>query len=104
VLRKRGEIIYTTKNHFQRWINIEEILKNTKMREILGEDHAFTLDGVLGDRLGANVRNNVAHGLLDDATSNSYETAYLWWLALNLLRLYGPDPLTAKDVAKIRLR
>lgn len=93
VLRRRGVIVYTTQNGFQRLFSVENVLEHDLAKDVFGDDYIFTLDSVLADRLGANVRNDIAHGIASDDSTNSYEAAFLWWLALRLLRAYGPDPL-----------
>jgi hypothetical protein len=93
LLRRRGVIVYTTKNNFQRLLSIEDILDHEEFKKTFPDDYVFTLDSILADRLGANVRNDVAHGLMDDGRSNSHEAAYLWWFALRLLLAVGPNPL-----------
>jgi hypothetical protein len=52
--------------------------------EILGEDLAFEFRALFCDPLGPNLRNEVAHGLLDDGSSQSIHSVYAWWLALRL--------------------
>jgi len=93
VLRRQGEIVYSTRDGVQSLISIENVLDHPKSLHIFGDDFLFALDTSLAGRLGANVRNDVAHGLLNDVSSNSYDAAFVWWLALRLLRGYGPDPL-----------
>jgi uncharacterized protein DUF4209 len=93
VLRREGENVYSTRDGVQSLISIENILDNPKFLRIFGDDFLFALDTSLAGRLGANLRNDVAHGLLNDVSSNSYDAAFVWWLALRLLRAYGPDPL-----------
>lgn len=94
VLRRQGEIVYSTRDGIQSLISIENTLDHPQSQVIFGEDMLFALDTSLAGRLGANMRNHVAHGILDDGSSNSYDSAFLWWLSLRLLRAYGPDPLT----------
>jgi hypothetical protein len=56
-----------------------------ELKEILGEDIAFELIGLLNRKgFGSNLRNLMAHGLI---SSNGFYTApiiYLWWLTLRL--------------------
>ena len=93
ILRGAGEIVYVTRNEVQSLIPLEAILDHPRLAQIIDDDHIFALDCVLAERLGANIRNHVAHGILTDASSNSVDSAYVWWLALRLLRFYGPNPV-----------
>jgi hypothetical protein len=99
VLRRHGHIVYTTQNNFQRLLSLEDVLGHEASAKIFDENYIFVIDTALANRLGANLRNNIAHGLLSDASSSTVETAYLWWLSLNLLRAYGPDPLSERGIA-----
>jgi len=60
------------------------LLDHDKAREILGETNVFHLKCLLTERLGSNLRNRVAHGLVDDRQSQDSRVLYLWWLALRL--------------------
>jgi hypothetical protein len=94
VLSRHGEIVYSTSaSGVQSLLKVEKVLGHPKMTAILGEDLVFSLDTVLAERLGANLRNTVAHGIIDDGWAGSHDAAYLWWLALYILRAYGSDAL-----------
>ena len=43
------------------------------------------LRALLLEQGGANLRNNIAHGLFDDVASWSASSVYAWWLALRLV-------------------
>lgn len=53
--------------------------------QVFGEDLAFEIRSVFTDALGFNLRNEVAHGLLDDKSSSSIFTIYAWWMVLRLV-------------------
>ena len=53
--------------------------------KLYGEDLAFEIKSVFTDALGFNLRNEVAHGLLDDNTSLSIQSIYAWWMVLKLV-------------------
>lgn len=52
---------------------------------IFGEDLTYEIKALFCDQLGPNLRNNVAHGLLDDQQAHSIDAIYAWWLALKLV-------------------
>ncbi|MCF5911143.1 DUF4209 domain-containing protein, partial [Aeromonas veronii] len=60
-------------------MDLQEALK------LFGEDLTFEIKSVFTDALGFNLRNEVAHGLLDDNTSASIHTIYAWWMILRLV-------------------
>ncbi|HYU72819.1 MAG TPA: DUF4209 domain-containing protein [Ktedonobacteraceae bacterium] len=51
---------------------------------LIGEDTTFDLEGLLVERLGSNLRNEVAHGLLDADRFGPGLASYFWWLVLKL--------------------
>lgn len=53
--------------------------------ELFGEDLTFEIKSIFTDPLGSNLRNEVAHGLLDDNTSSSIYSVYAWWMTLKLV-------------------
>ena len=50
-----------------------------------GEDLTYEIKALFCDPMGPNLRNNVAHGLLNDQQANSVEAVYAWWLGLQLV-------------------
>ena len=60
-------------------MELQEALK------LFGEDLTYEIKSVFTDVLGFNLRNKVAHGLLDDNTSASIYTIYAWWMILRLV-------------------
>lgn len=53
--------------------------------QVFGEDLCFEIRSVFTDSLGPNLRNEVAHGLLDDDFSSSISAIYAWWMILRLV-------------------
>ena len=52
---------------------------------LFGEDLTYEIKALFCDQLGPNLRNNIAHGLLDDQQVHSVDSIYAWWLALKLV-------------------
>lgn len=77
--------------------SLNTTLYRPELAEILGEDVVFDLQGLLVERFGANLRNRMAHGLMDYSEFYSLDVAYLWWLTLRLcfLFLYAQMPARA---------
>ena len=70
---------------------LSTLLDHPRSESILGEDLLFELKAVLTESVGPNLRNEVAHGLLNDSNSHSSASVYCWWLVLRLVikSLYG---------------
>jgi hypothetical protein len=90
ILTKNGTIAsgldqYGTQNEYD--LNVTLIMK--ELNEIMPEDIVFDLRGLLIERYGSNLRNRMAHGLIDyNEFEFSPEIRYLWWLTLNLCYLW----------------
>jgi hypothetical protein len=54
------------------------------LSKVLNDDLVFEMRCLLVERFGANLRNDMAHGLLDHDSFYSPSSRYLWWLAFHL--------------------
>lgn len=63
---------------------LHEVLSSPDLTSILKEDTIFTLKGLLVERMGSNLRNEICHGLLDYDQFSTPELPYFWWLTLRL--------------------
>lgn len=54
-------------------------------RDILGPDLQLEMRALLVEQEGANLRNEIAHGLLTDGAAWSAEAVYAWWLLLRVV-------------------
>ncbi len=53
--------------------------------QVFGKDIAFELKTLFCDAFGPNLRNELAHGLLDEDACHSPFAIYAWWLGLRLV-------------------
>jgi hypothetical protein len=53
--------------------------------ELFGGGLVSELRALLVEKEGANLRNEIAHGLFNDLSSLSFSTVYAWWLALRVV-------------------
>ena len=60
------------------------LLETPEALDAFGEDGVFELQGILVDQLGTNLRNEIAHGLRDDAHLFDVDVFYAWILLLRL--------------------
>lgn len=56
-----------------------------EMKTVFGDDLTFEIKALFCDPLGANLRNELAHGLVDHNACNSLHGVYAWWLTLRLV-------------------
>ena len=54
-------------------------------KAIFGEDLTYEIKALFCDQMGPNLRNNIAHGLLNDQEAQSVDAIYAWWLGLKLV-------------------
>ncbi len=79
-------------------------LSRPELAEMLGDDMVFDLQGLLVERFGSNLRNRLAHGLMDLDEFYSTHALYLSWVVLRLClvpvcaQLYAaPDPSEVEE-------
>jgi hypothetical protein len=61
------------------------LLYQPEAKEVFGEDLLFDMHGLLVERSGGNLRNLMAHGLLDPDQCIEAQSTYFWWLTLRLV-------------------
>ena len=71
--------------------SLNETLKKeeftSQLNKVFGEDLIFDLRGLLTEKFGSNLRNDMAHGLIEFGSFYSEVGCYLWWLALRFYLL-----------------
>lgn len=60
------------------------LIKLRETKEVLGEGLTFEIDALFCNPLGSNLRNHIAHGMLDDQEHFTYDAVYAWWLGFKL--------------------
>ena len=89
VLYQRGVITSGLDSKgIQRVYGLGKLLHSPEMKEIFGDDITFDLQGVLvKSETGVedNLRNDVAHGLMNGEDFYRMHAVYFWWLTLHLL-------------------
>lgn len=67
--------------------SLNQTLYFPELKEILGEDMVFELKGLLTEKAGDNLRNQLAHGLMEDKELYGHLPVYLYWITLYLVFL-----------------
>jgi hypothetical protein len=62
-----------------------KVLRLPELQQILPKDIVFALRGLLTERMGSNIRNELCHGLFSQSAFDmNFDMNYLWWLVLCL--------------------
>lgn len=82
------------KDGIENEIGLSSLMELPQSTTAFGEDLAFELRSLFCDPFGPNLRNELAHGLLDEDMCNSSYSVYAWWLSLRLTLLpwWMPSP------------
>ena len=65
--------------------SFKELLESKELEDIFGKDLVFDLQGLLIKKEGGNLRNDLAHGLMNDAELFAPQMVYLYWLTLHII-------------------
>lgn len=84
-LKRNGVHTTTIDDGIENENGLSTLLKHERAKNILGEDLLFELKSVFTESIGGNLRNSVAHGLLDDQSSSANASVYAWWMILRLV-------------------
>jgi len=92
LIYQQGEVASTLEDGgIQQERNLNVILYRKygdTLKGILGEDLLFDLKGLLVEEFGSNLRNKLAHGLMDANSFFSDRCLYLWWITLYLCCIF----------------
>ena len=104
LLSNRGAItsgIDNKNNGIQKEDNLNATLfpsKYPQITSIFDEDTLFDLQGLLIEKSGSNLRNDMAHGLINDNKFSSPIFSYLWWVTLRLC--FGAGILIPEEIVE----
>ena len=88
-LKKAGAITthIDQNNCIEDELSLNSLVDMPEAPGLWGEDILMNIKTVFTEAAGFNLRNNVAHGLLNDNQANSRESVYAWWLVLKIVIL-----------------
>ena len=85
-LKSEGAItIHTDRHGIEDEKGLSSLVETPEFEQTFGEDLAFEIRALFCDHSGANLRNNVSHGLLTDEQCDSTHSIYAWWLVLKIV-------------------
>lgn len=79
--------IYTDTDKKEDEKGLNAILKHEIIQKLFDENILFEIEVMFCNPLGANIRNNIAHGLVGYSECSSPAYIYAWWLVWRLLRM-----------------
>jgi len=72
-------------NGIENEVGLSSLLDLSEVEEIFGKDLTFELKALFADPFGPNLRNEVAHGLLEYDAAQSVYAIYAWWFFFRLV-------------------
>jgi hypothetical protein len=87
ILSNAGAVDTTVKpadKEVEQYKMLGALFREPKAIEVFGEDLVFDLMSLLSEQYGSNLRNDIAHGLLDAPQFHSTTVQYFVWLTLHL--------------------
>ena len=83
-------------NGIQTEKGLNSLIALPESSDVFGSDIVFELTFLFSEPGGANLRNMIAHGLLDDMeAAHGLYPIYAWWLTLKLMFAYFWNPVSA---------
>lgn len=74
-------------------VGLSALMEKSEIEKVMNENLAFEIEAIFCNPTGPNLRNNIAHGLVDDESSESVYTCYGWWLGLKMVLENIQEPL-----------
>ncbi len=65
--------------------SLSALVRFSEAQKYLGENFSFAIASLFCDDRGTNIRNEVAHGLIDSTVGNQAPYVYAWWLIFRLI-------------------
>lgn len=85
-----GDVGYSIKEDgYESARTLHDLLESEKVVECIDEDILFNMRAIFTSPYGLNMRNELAHGLLDDADFNSWQALYTWCFILRLCFVFS---------------
>lgn len=78
-------IVYDKDTPVQNEIGLSSLMQKPEINQLFDEITIFEIKAIFTENIGFNLRNNVAHGLLNDNSINRIDTFYAWLLVLRII-------------------
>lgn len=90
--------------HTESEISLSNLLKDPNINKVLSKDYVFNLQAIFSEKPGPNLRNEIAHGLLETSVACSPLAVYAWWFVLKHVvnsNIKIRDCLSAKKMEQV---
>jgi len=85
-LKDAGALTTTIEDEIENEIGLSSLMEKAEIQTIFGKNLSFEIECIFTEALGFNLRNDVAHGLLDDTHARlSCGSVYAWWMTLRMI-------------------
>lgn len=84
-LREYVETIHTDEEGIEDEKALGTLLDKKEAKEVMGEDLVYSLQAIFTLKAGPNIRNRIAHGLIDHRVCQSEAYIYAWWFVFRLI-------------------
>lgn len=87
VMLKRHDVhtLFVDEHGVESEKSLNALLDMTETEDIFGAGMVMEMKAMLVVQGGPNLRNDIAHGILDDNSAWSYSALYMWWFCLRLV-------------------
>lgn len=89
--------VNTDKDGIQMELGLSTLVRMPEMEKVFGKDLTFEINALFCDQDGANLRNDVAHGLIPDDGGYSVDSVYAWWFVFRMVFLLSPYARSESD-------
>jgi len=96
--QKQSVITSKLEKGIQHEYDLNKMLYLPEISSIFDDNTIFDLRGLLVEDVGSNLRNRMAHGLINDNDFSSPMFSYLWWVTLRLC--FGAGILTPEEIVE----
>ncbi len=80
---------------------LSALVVKPEMDDVFGPNLTFEIRALFCEQSGPNLRNDLAHGLLEPGATESAESIYAWWLVFRMVFIhYWPPSAESKDQDK----
>lgn len=70
---------------------LSKVFDSAELIDCYDNDILFIFKGLLNEKAGANIRNRIAHGLMEESSGNSGEARFFFWWVVKLLSFTSVD-------------